>query len=142
VTTDELPRVLVVDDEADNLALFRRVFRREYDLTLAISAAEARKHVEKKAFDVVFSDFAMPGENGVAFLTYLRDAYPQTERILVTAHADLPEVRAAATAGVVNAVIIKPWEREIVARWVVQGRRLAAMRRGVQSMSRATVKKE
>jgi DNA-binding NtrC family response regulator len=134
--------VLVVDDEADNLATFRRVFRGEYKLTLAASAAEAREHLAKRSYDVVFSDYAMPSENGVSLLDYVKDNHPETQRFLVTAYADLPEVRSAADTGVVSAIILKPWDRDVVARWVAHGQRLAKMRRGVAKMSRATDPKE
>lgn len=142
MTADDQARVLVVDDEPDNLALFRRVFRGEYKLTLAPSAAEARAHLARGSFDIVLSDFAMPDENGVALLTHVREKYPDVQRVLVTAYADLTEVRNAADAGVVSAVIIKPWDCDVVARSVTQGQRLANMRRGVASMGHATAKKE
>ncbi len=134
--------VLVVDDEPENLAIFRRVFRGEYKLTLAKSAAAAREFLAKGEFDVIFSDYSMPDENGVSLLDFVKENHPETQRFLVTAYADLPEVRLAADTGVVSAIILKPWDRDVVARWVAHGWRIAKMRRGVASMSRATDRKD
>jgi two-component system response regulator HydG len=128
------PSVLVVDDERLNLDTFARVFRHDYLMVMADSAAEARERLAERPFDVVLSDFSMPEESGVDLLEFVRDAYPDTQRYLVTAYADLPEVRAAKSRGVVAAIIIKPWQRDEIARWVEHGKKLADMRRGVSAM--------
>src|SRR4051812_24090955 len=94
-----MPAVLVVDDEQANLATFRRVFRQDFDMYLATSAEEALEHMAERAFDVALVDFAMPGMNGVEFFREAATRRPTMDRILVTAHADLPEVRAAKASG-------------------------------------------
>ena len=57
------PRVLVVDDEPENVRTVARVFRRELHVTGASSVAEARAELDRSSFDVALVDFSMPGEN-------------------------------------------------------------------------------
>lgn len=128
-------RVLVVDDEQGNLDAFRRVFRRHFELTLALSANDALRRAAEENFDVVITDYAMPGRNGVDLLTELASEQPDAARLLLTAQADLPEVNAAKAAGTAHGVLMKPWEEETVRHWVTNYHRLMMLRRAVHVMS-------
>ncbi|HEX5364538.1 MAG TPA: response regulator [Gallionella sp.] len=60
-------------------------------------------------FDVVISDYAMPGMNGVEFLHLFREAQSNAVRILLSGNADMEVfVNAVNTAGV-SYFIAKPW---------------------------------
>jgi serine/threonine-protein kinase len=134
-----LPSVLVVDDDDLNLQTFRRAFRADFEITCTDSGARALEALAGATFDVALVDYKMPGMNGVEFIRAARALRADFAAIMVTAHADLAEVRDALTQGLVHAVIMKPYDREDILRWVTHCRRLASMRKSVESM-RAHVK--
>jgi len=127
------PRVLVVDDEPGNLFTFRRVFARQYDVTLASSSKEALLRLEgvtaDDAFDVVLVDFSMPEMNGAQFLAAMRKKHPALPCLFLTAYAELDEVKVASGRYRVAAVILKPWEKDDVERRIDLVLRQSKMKR-------------
>lgn len=134
----DLPWILVVDDEIPNLDTFRRVFRREFNVVAAASGTSALERLNEHSFDVAFVDYAMPGMTGVQFLDLARMAQPTMARVMLTAFGDLEEVRRAKAHGLVAAVIMKPWEKEDVIRWVDQVQKLSAMKRSLADLKSTT----
>lgn len=129
-----LPRVLLVDDEVPNLDTFRRVFRGAFQVSTVASATEALDQLEKFEFDVVVVDYSMPMMNGVDLLATIAPRYPRLGRIMLTAHADLGEVRQAKEKGLVMTVISKPYEKDLVVQAVNSVCRLQSMRQAVSSL--------
>ena len=130
------PRLLVIDDEPGNLLTFKRVLRQVYDITLASSGAEALAlfATGETPFDVMIVDYAMPIMNGAQLLLKVRQQHPGLPCIFLTAHAELPEVQAAGRENGVVAIILKPWERADIERWVEQSLRIASMKRSIVGM--------
>ena len=66
-------RVLIVDDEADSRELVGRFLHAAgATVQTAGSAAEALRALDKETFDVIVSDLAMPGEDGLALVGAVR----------------------------------------------------------------------
>jgi len=63
-------------------------------------------------FDVIISDFRMPGMNGIDFLTLAYELQPRTLRILLTGQAPEKVVAASLKTGIVTTYITKPWDNE------------------------------
>ncbi len=103
-------RVLFVDDEEGNLNAFKATFRREWQVFLASSGADALELLEKEEVDVIISDQRMPGMTGDAFLTIARERYPHTMRMLLTGYADMEAVVSAVNSGGIYAYATKPWD--------------------------------
>lgn len=82
--------VLFVDDEPNVLRAYSRNLRREFDVTSALSGAEALALMEAAEIDfaVVVSDMQMPGMNGVEFLRQAKGLRPDTVRMMLTGNAD------------------------------------------------------
>ena len=95
----------------------------------------------EEAFDVIMADYAMPKMNGVELLREAQTLQPDAGRIMITAHAELAEVKAAKAAGLAAVVIMKPWQREELLRWVTHIHGVAQMRRSVDQMSAKLGKK-
>ncbi len=128
------PSVLVVDDDQLNLQTFRRAFRGDFEITCADSGDRALALLACATFDIALVDYAMPGMNGAEFLRAARAIRADFAAVMVTAHADLQEVRDALAAGWVHAVIMKPYDREGILRWVMHCHRMASMRKTVGLM--------
>jgi CheY-like chemotaxis protein len=127
-TPNPKTRLLVVDDDVANLKTFNRVFRQDYDVVMAGSAAEALEKLCGGTFDVALVDYAMPGMNGLELFRAMQTAHPDVKRVMLTAHGDLPELEEALARGVANALVMKPWQRTDIEQVVADAMRLPATR--------------
>lgn len=98
----EKPKLMVVDDEPNNLDLLYRTFRREFQVFRAESASLGIEILEKEGeMAVIISDQSMPDMTGVEFFIETKDSFPDTIRILLTGYAeeqinsDLDEIQKA-----------------------------------------------
>lgn len=128
------PRLLVVDDDESLLRSFGRVFRRQYDVAVAISGEAALAHLAAAPVDVLIVDYAMPGMNGIELLRAAQARHPTVARIMLTAYADLPEIVGLKELDLVLSVLMKPWERLDIERAVNRALQLAAMQQAVGKM--------
>ncbi len=113
------PRVLVVDDELQNLSTFRRVWRKAYEIETATSGPAGLALLAERQFDVVLTDFGMPGMNGSAFVRVAR----QTQAVafvMITGYVDKPEVRELEESGELFSVVGKPWDRHSIAEVIAR----------------------
>ncbi|MEO0868117.1 MAG: response regulator [Cyanobacteria bacterium J06642_11] len=113
VLTKQKPRLLVVDDEPDNLDLLYRTFRREYQVLRAESGRKALNILEDNGeVAVIISDQRMPEMNGTEFLSKTVPDFPDTVRIILTGFTDVEDLVQAINNGQVYRYITKPWEPE------------------------------
>lgn len=131
----EKPSVLFLDDEVGNLTGFRAQFRRFFDIEVALTAQEAREKLAQKYFHVLLTDQRMPEMSGVEFCESIKDDYPDTVRILVTAYADINTVIDAINKGQVYRYIAKPWQDEDIMVAIKNGVDLADSRRELRKRS-------
>ncbi len=115
------PRMLVVDDEPDNLDLLYRTFRREFKVLRAESGTEALKVLASEGeVAVIISDQRMPEMKGTEFLSKTVPEFPDTVRIILTGFTDVEDLVDAINAGQVYRYITKPWDpdelKHVVAR--------------------------
>ena len=78
--------VLYVDDEPVLIELGRQFIEGmgDFSVSTAESVADAQDMLAGKPFDVIVSDYQMPGTDGIAFLKYARERYADTPFILFT----------------------------------------------------------
>lgn len=104
------PRVMFVDDALNQLQAVRRLFYDIYDLHMAAGAEAALVALQTAdpPFDVVVSDYRMPGMNGVRFLREARRVAPDTMRVLLT--GDFEAARAEVIReGDIFCILTKPY---------------------------------
>ncbi len=106
----ETYKILLVDDEPDNLALLYRTLRGKYEITKTTSPVEALDILSKNHIDLVISDHKMPEMDGVEFLKRVYDNYPDTMRLLVTAYTDSVILIDAINYAKIYRYIKKPYE--------------------------------
>lgn len=106
---DKRYRILIVDDEEDNLALLYRTLRSRYDVTKAHSAIEALEILNTQTFDCILSDHKMPIMDGVEFLKRVNEIQPKTMRLLVTAYSDVKILIDAINYAKIYRYIKKPY---------------------------------
>ena len=104
------PRLLIVDDVADNrIVLARRLQRRGFETVEASGGHEALRCVEEQSFDVVLLDMMMPEIDGLEVLEHIRRRFSAgvLPVIMVTAKTQSDDVAEALNAGA-NDYITKP----------------------------------
>jgi DNA-binding NtrC family response regulator len=102
-------KILLVDDDEwirDSLSLF---FEAEgCDLLTFETAEEGMEAVKKQAYDIVISDYKLPGMDGLEFLRRVRENQPNAFEVLITAYANCEIVKEANEIGVKD-IIPKPF---------------------------------
>ena len=114
-----MARILIVDDDKDLLHLMGEYLESvglEYDM--AVSAEQARHRLKSFGYDMVVSDFNMPGESGLDLLRYVSSMYPETPFVLMTGCYDLRIKRESMRMGA-HAYIQKPFYMNELSRTIV-----------------------
>ena len=110
------PRILMVDDQPDNIALLSRVLMGEFTVIAARSGEKAIELANaNKMPDLILLDIEMPGMDGYAVLTRLKDDLHTRNIpvIFVTAKNDAVDEIAGLELGAVD-YITKPFVMPIV----------------------------
>ena len=85
MSTQNLPRVLCVDDESRVVEGLVLHLRKDYQVYTALSGDEAIKTLKQmRGAAVVVSDMRKPGTDGATLLHHVMTVYPDTSRILLT----------------------------------------------------------
>ena len=79
-------RVLQVDDEVNFLKAAKQILEMQesFQVDSATSVKEAEEKMQKKPYDVIVSDYAMPGKDGLTFLKDIRESGNNIPFILFT----------------------------------------------------------
>ena len=122
----DLPVVLCVDDEQQNLDFLHRSLRQEYEVKLTTSPEEAVTILRTSRVDVVLADYIMPKMSGVDVLERAAEYAPHAARVLISGMADAKALADAINRAAVRHFIQKPFSvqqvREIVRGAVPQNR--------------------
>ena len=111
--SEHLDTVLLVDDEENILRSLRReLLDIPYSLLTASSAAEALTLMHAHTVSVIISDQRMPGTSGTELLATVREKYPDTVRILLTAYSDMQDILDAINRSNIYKFIQKPWKSD------------------------------
>jgi putative two-component system response regulator len=101
-------KVLVVDDDGAIRQMLRHMLETDgHEVSVAGSAAEARRLLQRGPFDVVLCDVQMPGESGLSFASHLAAEYPGTGILMVTAVDDAAVAEATLEFGAFG-YLLKP----------------------------------
>ena len=106
-------RVLFVDDEPlvlQGLQRLLRPMRQEWDMEFVESGALALESLRATPCDVVVSDMMMPGMNGVDLLEKVREASPNTIRLVLSGHTE--KQLALRCVGVAHQFLSKPCDAQ------------------------------
>lgn len=106
------PRILIVDDEEIVRDFISEVLIRMGHAPLAVSSGEtAFEYLDRGEFDVVISDFRMPGLTGIDVLKKAISAWPECRVIIITAFGTIEQAVEAMKAGA-HDYITKPIRTE------------------------------
>lgn len=120
-------RIMLVDDEPNILLALKRDLQqlRPEDLDGERPAIEtftagelALARAEEVSFDLVISDYRMPGMDGVEFLTRMIERQPNVARVILSGYTDLKSMIVAINDIQIFRYLTKPWYGEL--RWIVR----------------------
>jgi diguanylate cyclase (GGDEF)-like protein len=105
-------RILFVDDDKHILSALERLSGiAGYETHSALSGEEGLEILRKHSpIPVVVSDYQMPGMNGVDFLKKVAELWPDTIRIILTAHEETKILLSSINEGNVYKFVLKPWD--------------------------------
>jgi CheY-like chemotaxis protein len=102
-------RVLLADDDADVCALLARVLMASCEVFAVHDAEAALRLLEAEApFDLIISDFMLPGMSGIDFAGLVRAKGVAAPILMITGH-DLSLVDEGVKSSGVNALLNKPF---------------------------------
>ena len=109
--------ILFVDDEQLLHGLFERLFARHgIKVTSCLSGLQAMELLKEQEFDLIVTDFMMPDLDGLQLLAQIRELYPDTKVMMITAHANVQHAVRSMQTGAVD-YIPKPFSTtELVER--------------------------
>jgi PAS domain S-box-containing protein len=101
--------VLFVDDEPDILrAVERLLFRENYALHFAGNGADALAIMEKMPIHIIVSDLKMPEMDGLTLLRHVKELYPGTIRLALSANIQIDQLLHCINTGEIFRYITKP----------------------------------
>jgi FixJ family two-component response regulator len=106
--------VLFVDDETSLRNAIAGIFsfQDEYEVDLAASGGEALQMMRDREYHIVVSDQRMPEMSGEEFLNLVRDEFPDTIRMILTAYGTLDLAQKAMNELGVFGFLQKPIKTE------------------------------
>jgi len=102
-------RILIVDDEESVALTLREGLRKlpRCEIVVTLSGQQALRLFEEQPFDLLITDYKMPDISGVVLASRIRQRYPSTGIIMITAYGhDLIQDPVAACA--IHRVLHKP----------------------------------
>ena len=106
---DDIPKILLVDDDIDNLRFIQRLLEAEgYEVKTANSGQKGLDALDKYRPDLVLLDMNMPGMNGLKTIDLLKRKENTAAVVFVTANSKTPDVVKGLDAGALD-YIVKPF---------------------------------
>jgi DNA-binding NtrC family response regulator len=109
---DKKTSIMIVDDEEIIRESFLHWFEKLGHLVEAASSgAEALEKLEKSPFEVLFVDIKMPGMDGIELLGKVKEEYPETIVVIITAYGSIETAVKAMKMGATD-YLLKPFKPE------------------------------
>lgn len=129
-------KILLIDDDAD----VRRALRGHLDnqghlVRDAANGEEGLRQLDEASVDVVITDMVMPGIGGDEVLRRIRQRWPDTEVVVITAFGDVERAVAAMRDGAFD-FFSKPFEVHAISACLQRTARFQALRRERDGMRR------
>ena len=126
--------ILVVDDERSIRVGLKGLLSKEgYEVTIAENGNEALRLLANQEYDLVLTDLRMAGFDGLSLLKKIKEQYPETFVMLMTAYGSEKIAVEAMKAGARD-YLIKPFDNDEVKILVRQALEQRALQRQVQQL--------
>jgi DNA-binding NtrC family response regulator len=126
---DEKMSIMIVDDEMIVRESLLHWFEKYgHRVEAAASGFEALERLEKCPFDLLFVDIKMPGMNGIDLLGKVKEEYPDTIVVVITAYGSIETAVNAMKMGAADYLLkpFKPEQLSLVIEKVTHQKRLVS----------------
>jgi len=107
-----MAKILIVDDDNVTLSILKQVlYKANHDVTTAIDGEEAIQYVKETLYDIIVTDFNMPGMNGIELTKEILKINPQAVIILITAYISVKAALESIKLGAFD-YLTKPVDKE------------------------------
>ncbi|HEV2110286.1 MAG TPA: response regulator [Gammaproteobacteria bacterium] len=117
--------LLFVDDEERVLRSLEVLFKQRFRVLSTTDGREAVEIVRRERVHVIVSDQRMPIMTGVELLRRVREASPNTMRLLLTGYSDLEAIVNSVNEGEIFRYLTKPWSAKEILGTVTQAAEIA-----------------
>ena len=94
------PVALVIDDEPDILELLDITLKRmDVDAVCVENLKSAKKLLKERPFEICLTDMRLPDGDGVEFVSYVQEHYPEMPVAVITAHGSMEAAIQALKSG-------------------------------------------
>ncbi len=108
-------KILIVDDEPEmRIAITEALKREGHQTEAAENGADALLRLEGEVFDLVISDVKMPKMSGQELLREIKEQWPHTQVIMMTAYGTIDNAVESMKQGAFD-YLLKPFSIEILA---------------------------
>ena len=107
-------KILLIDDDEwirDSLSLYFEA--RGCSLKVLETAEEGIEALQNQDYDIIVTDYRLPGMDGLEFLKRIQDSHPQAMKILITAYRSEDVVSEAIRIGI-HDFIDKPFTTKTI----------------------------
>jgi DNA-binding response OmpR family regulator len=113
-------RLLIVDDEKGFAGILaKRLAKRGFEITVALSGAEALQALRKTDFDTAILDLKMGDMDGIEVLKIFKKMCPSMETIMLTGHGSEQAAREGLSIGAA-AYLTKPCDLDELIKTIRQ----------------------
>lgn len=110
--------ILIVDDDVNNLELLKvRLDQGDFEIETATDAFAGLAALEKREFDLILLDIQMPGKSGVEMLAEVRERFPDTGVVMMTAYESVESAISTLKTGAAD-YLVKPLDHRSILKTV------------------------
>jgi DNA-binding NtrC family response regulator len=115
-----MKRILLIDDEAAlaEIVKLNLELSGDYSVEIASSGEEGLRLLATEPFDLVITDFKLPGVTGVEVLERLKEEQPELPVVLFSVYYDDPQAVPARARALADGLVGKPIDHEAMERLV------------------------
>jgi putative nucleotidyltransferase with HDIG domain len=128
------PHILVVEDDRYVRDFCRLLLHQDYNVATVAHGQEAIAALSHNNYDLVLTDLHMPVVNGIDLIRHIRQHHPDTDTVVITAHATVDTAREALKLGALD-YLAKPIESESLERTVRTSLELRRVRQEKEQLS-------
>jgi putative nucleotidyltransferase with HDIG domain len=128
------PRILIVEDDINVRTFCQRLLRVSYEVDCADHGGAALAMLRATRYDLVITDMQMPVMGGIELLQHIRQQFPETDTVILTAFATVDTARDALKLGALD-YLSKPVEADNLERTVRTCLELRRIRQEKENLS-------
>ena len=106
--------ILYVDDEVENLNVFKSTFRSEYKIYVASSVEEGIEVLKNNSIKLVITDHRISQTTGIDFLIHVGSIAPDVVSVVLTGYSDAHDIIMTINKVNIHKYLTKPWVKKDV----------------------------